>query len=140
MNWHLCFRVLEYKSEKIEARRNIYTLYPTNHIQMEFISTSIEDTHTHLDHLIDLTERLISLRQQLEQDPHRRSICVKLYEGSCDPDINFGMLTINHAEGTTLLTIPPDSESMRNIVNHVFRDWGHLESFLGEQNGWIFRH
>lgn len=109
---------------------------------MEFVSTSMEANHMEFSHLIDLTERLISLRQRLEQDPQRRQSCIKLYEGSCDPNINFGMLTINHAEGTiahvTILTIPPDSETMRNIVKHVFRDWGHLESFLGEQNGWIF--
>ena len=115
---------------------------PTTSPQMDFVSTSMEMNHTQLGHLIDITELLIALRQRLEQDTQRRTACIKLYEGSCDPKVNFGMLTINHAEGTiahvTLLTIPPESETMRNIVNHVFRDWDHLESFLGEQNGWVF--
>lgn len=109
---------------------------------MEFISTCNEVNHTHMEVLIEITERLISLREACENDSQQRVSCVKLYEGSCDPHENFGLLGINHAEGTiaqvTLLTIPPDSQTMRNIVKHVFREWKHLESFLGDQNGWIF--
>ena len=109
---------------------------------MEFMSTMNQVATTQIDTFLELTERLIAIREAYEQDPQRRAACIKLYEGSCDPDENFGLLGINHAEGTiaqvTLLTIPPDSETMRNIVNHVFRDWDHLESFLGDQNGWIF--
>jgi hypothetical protein len=111
---------------------------------MEFMSTITEVNHTQLENLVELTERLIAIREACEHDSKQRAACVKLYEGSIDPTENFGMLGINHAEGelaqVTLLTIPPDSEPMRNIVNHVFRDWKHLESFLGDQNGWIFRH
>jgi hypothetical protein len=109
---------------------------------MEFISTIHEVNHAQVDVLIELTECLIAIRERLKQDPQRRSACVKLYEGTCEPTEHFGMLGINHAEGelaqVTLLTIPPDAVTMRNIVNHVFRDWDHLESFLGDQNGWIF--
>jgi hypothetical protein len=109
---------------------------------MEFVITTNQVNPIQVDTLVELTERLIAIRQRLEQDPQRRSACVKLYEGTCDPTEHFGMLGINHAEGklaqVTLLTIPPDSEAMRNIVNHVFREWDHLESFLGDQNGWIF--
>jgi hypothetical protein len=110
---------------------------------MEFMSTLNEVATTQVDTLLEITERLIALRDACEHDSQRRAACVKLYEGSIDPTENFGLLGINHAEGTiaqvTLLTIPPDSETMRNIVNHVFREWDHLESFLGDQNGWIFR-
>lgn len=142
MIWYLSYQVLVYKrGEKLKDGRWQPTS-TTNSSTMDFMSTSMEANHTQLGHLIDLTELLIALRQRLEQDTQRRHACIKLYEGTCDPHVNFGMLTINHAEETnvqfTILTIPTDSDTMRNIVKHVFRDWDHLESFLGEQNGWIF--
>lgn len=106
------------------------------------MSTLNEVATTHVEALLEITERLIALRDAYEHDSQRRAAGVKLYEGSCDPNENFGLLGINHAEGelgqVSILTIPSDSETMRNIVNHVFREWDHLESFLGEQNGWIF--
>ena len=110
---------------------------------MSFTSTITEVNATNVEALVEITERLIALRDACENDAYRRVACVKLYEGSCDPNENFGMLGINHAEGelgqVSILTIPPDHETLRNIVNHVFRNWNHLETFLGDQNGWIFR-
>lgn len=110
--------------------------------RMEFISTFHEAQYANVDTLLELTERLISLRESCERCPQRRRAYIKLYEGTCDPSVNFGMLTINHTEDDSsqqfLLTILPDDSTMRSIVNHVFRDWTHLESFLGEQNGWAF--
>ncbi len=110
--------------------------------RMEFISTFHEVQHTQMDMLLELTERLIDIREACERCPRRRCARIKLYEGTCDPSVHFGMLTINHTEDDSsqqfLLTIPPDDTTMRSIVTHVFRSWNHLESFLGEQNGWIF--
>jgi hypothetical protein len=110
--------------------------------RMEFVSTFHEAHCANVDTLLTLTECLISLRETCERCPRRRHAYIKLYEGTCDPSVNFGMLTINHTEDDSsqqfLLTIPPDDSTMRSIVNHVFREWTHLESFLGEQNGWIF--
>jgi hypothetical protein len=110
---------------------------------MEFMSTVNEVATTQMDVLLEITERLIALRDACEHDSQRRAACVKLYEGSCDPNENFGMLGINHAEcelgQVSILTIPSDHKTLRNIVNHVFRDWKHLETFLGDQNGWIFQ-
>lgn len=110
---------------------------------MVFMSTLNEAISPQVEAFLEITERLIALRDACENDAYRRVACVKLYEGSCDPNENFGMLGINHAEGNdaqkTILTIPPEHQTLRSIVNHVFRNWKHLESFLGVQNGWIFR-
>lgn len=109
---------------------------------MEFISTCHDIQTVQTNMFVELTERLIALRESCEMCPQRRITRIKLYEGTCDPSVHFGMLTINHTETDIsqqfLLTIPPDERTMRNIINHVFREWKHLESFLGEQNGWLF--
>ena len=64
---------------------------------MEFMSTLNEVATTQVDTLLEITERLIALRDACEHDSQRRSACVKLYEGSIDPTENFGLLGINHA-------------------------------------------
>ena len=106
------------------------------------MSTISEVNHTNVETLLEITERLIAMRDACEHDSQHRSACMKLYEGTCDPHENFGMLGVNHAEGelaqVTILTIPPENHTVRNIVNHVFREWEHQETFLGDQNGWIF--
>lgn len=110
---------------------------------MEFMSTPNQVNPTHVEILLEVTETLIALRDACEHDSLHRFASVKLYEGTCDPNENFGMLGINHAEGeraqVTILTIPPENETLRNIVNHVFRSWNPLETFLGDQTGWFFR-